>query len=368
MKMRDRSRSRLKGILFEHQCISRQNVIELSKLNGRTVTRCMELLAEQQLVEISRQSIARGQPQIVYTLRQENIFFLLLTVTCNELYTILCDNRGFPQVMHKQQISTGKSIQALLPLLFAAADRMITEPILQGKKIYSAAVDFSFDYALSGSMRNRIVNMLAKFCTHEVFCGYSDEFLLSQYAINNRLSGRILGVIHKEPSGWQQLAVSDCRIDQTLEVKTDKLLQSVTDFSGGKTLKEVLDFKSFLKNFYNKEFAGLKNSFASSYSEVYSRALYGSSNAVKILEDYAAILGKSLVYFYKKLNIDHIVLMHSRPIVIDRVLATAGQEDEKISILTANFSPCEFIYSAAGYLQRDLFGFEHGKLLTNITN
>jgi hypothetical protein len=326
----------------------------------------MELLAEQQLVEISRRSVPRGQPQIVYNLRQENIFFLLLTVTLNELYAILCDNRGFPQQLIRQPVKSGSSIQTLLPQLLAAVDRIADESILQGKKIYSAALNCSSDYGLSGNMRNRIANMLAGFCMNEVFCGYGDEFLLSQYAINNHLSGKILGVVHKDLAGWQQLAVSDYCIDQTLELEADKLLQDETDFSCGRVLRDVLDFNSFLKHFYREGSAELKNTLFGSYSEIYSHALYGSKDAVKILEDYGRMLGKGLTYLYKKLNIDHVVLMHSRPIIIDKALEMAADSGEKISLRTANFSPCEFIYSAAGYLRRDLFGFEHGKLLKGL--
>jgi DNA-binding MarR family transcriptional regulator len=156
MKMRQHSCGRLKGILFEHRSISRKDIIELSKLNGRTVTRCMESFAEQGLVEISHQIIGRGQPQIVYTLRQENIFFLILSIIPGELYAILCDNRGFPISMDRYALENPGQKKDLSQLLFSAVSKVVAEPVLQGKNIYAAAVNFSFDQALPLNYRNHI--------------------------------------------------------------------------------------------------------------------------------------------------------------------------------------------------------------------
>ena len=368
MKMRQHSCGRLKGILFEHRSISRKDIIELSKLNGRTVTRCMESFAEQGLVEISHQIIGRGQPQIVYTLRQENIFFLILSVIPGELYAILCDNRGFPISMDRYALENPGQKKELSQLLFSAVSKIVAEPVLQGKSIYAAAVNFSFDQALPLNYRNHIRNVLSGFCSHEVFCAYSNEFLLSQFAINNHLSGKVFGMNHKDIAGWQHVAVNNYCIDQTAAGKVDKLLNRRTPYAAGKTWHEVLAFRGFLKHFYEEYSSMLANTFSHHYSEVYSRALYGDQTAVGILEEYALMLFRGMEYINSELDFDHFVLMHSRPIIIDKIKKLAAASPCKFSFCTANFSPCEFIYSPAGYLRRNLFNFEHGKLLKDLHN
>ena len=213
--------------------------------------------------------------------------------------------------------------------------------------------------------------MLQPFCEHNAVCGYAGEFLLSQYAINNYFSGRVLGLIHKHRGGWMHVATNGYLSDPKIVLKINNALDTVTDFSCNFKLLELLDFNCFLKYLYEEFYSSLKNLGDSCYSEVYSRALNGDLRARDILEDYAVLLGKSVVSLSRKMHFDAVVLMHSRPIIIEKVQAVIANESspgEKIPFVTANFSSNEFLYVPVGYLRRELFSFEHGKFLPDLQN
>ena len=371
MKQRRNSTARLKGILFVHQTISCKDLIELSKLNPRTVSRCMEELVAQNQVEISRKVVSLGQPQIYYTLREESIYFLVLTVVRSEIYALLCDNRGFPLDMHRQEFNGG-DYKKMLPVMFFNAARKFSDQLAeQGRKIYSIAINLADGNMYSAQFKNKLINMLQPFCGHNAVCGYADEFLLSQHAINNCFSGRVLGLIHKHRGGWMHVATNGYLSDPATVLKINNLLDTVTDFSSGFKLLELLDFNCFLKYLYEEYYASLKNLGDSCYSEVYSRALNGDLRARNILEDYAALLGKSIICLNRKMHFDAVVLMHSRPIIIEKVqkiIAAEAAPGEKIPFITANFSSNEFLYVPVGYLRRELFSYEHGKFLPDLQN
>ena len=371
MKQRSNSTARLKSILFMHHTISRKDLIELSKLNPRTVSSCMQELARQNLVEVSRKVVSRGQPQIYYTLQKENIYFnfLVLTVVQSEIYALLCDTRGFPLAMHHQKFSSS-DVKKMLPNLLFGTTRKISESLAeQGKKIYSIAVNLTNGIVFSTQFKNRIINMLQPYCSHNVICAYDDDFILSQYAINNSLSGRLLGL--KTHNSYQHVATNGYIIDPASAQKVSKILDAVTDFSYDCKLLKLLDFNCFIKYLYGKYYSGLKQLGDSCYSETYSRALIGDLQARNILEDYAFLLGRSIIFLNRKIHFDSIVLMHSRPIIIEKVHQVLKQEcapEEKIPFITANFSHNEFIYVPAGYLRRELFSFEHGNFLPDLQN
>ncbi|MBE6367614.1 MAG: hypothetical protein E7052_06875 [Lentisphaerae bacterium] len=372
MKQRRNSTARLKGILFVHQTISRKDLIKLSKLNPRTVSRCMDTLMQQGLIEVSRKIISRGQPQIHYTLRtgEASFYFLILSVLDSQLYVLLCDNLGFPISMQRQEIKSREKKKVLPNLLFSAVRKVTDSLNDQGKKIYSIAVNLADGNIYSAQFKNKLINMLLPYCSHDAICGYCDEFLLSQYAINNYLPGRVLGLVHKNNT-WQHVVINGYLNDPATVLKVNKRLDTVTDFSRDHSLLQILDFEEFVKHLYEKYYLSLKKINTFCYSEVYIRALNGDPQAWDILEDYAVLLGKSIIFLNRKMHFDNIVLMHSRPIIIEKVrqvLAQAAAPGEDIPFITANFSSNELLYVPSGYLRRELFSFEHGKFLPDLQN
>lgn len=367
MKQRSSSTTKIKSILFEHRVISRQNIIELSQLNPRTVSRCMETLESQGIVKLSKQNVSLGQPQIIYTLQQEHICFMTLTVMPLEIYALLCDNRGFPVEMIHQQYPAGEIKNKLPGILVNTAKKLTAALTGQGRKPYSGAVNLAGGIIAGPTLKNKLINLLQPYCMHDVICGYADEFLLSQYAINHHLSGRVLGLIHKNHSGWQHVAVNNAKLDPTAALRVSKLLENVTDFSCGCKLSALLNFNFFVKHRYEEYYRKLRNIAETIYSEVYSRANNGDAGARRILEDYADLLFETMKFLRPMINPDHLILMHSRPIIIDKLQSSIQAAGDKFpaAFECANFASNEFIYSPAGYLRRELFPFEHGKILKN---
>ena len=369
MKQRRKITARLKGILFVHQTISRKDLIKLSKFNPRTVDRCMDTLIQQGLIEISRKVISRGQPLIHYTLRTGgSINFLILSVMASQLYVLLCDNLGFPISMKRQDIKNLEKKKELPNLLFSEVRKVTDSLNDQSQKIYSIAVNLADENEYSVQFKNKIITMLLPYCSHDVICCYADEFLLSQYAINNYLPGRVLGLVHKNHN-WQHVAINGYLNDPSMVLKINKKLDTVTDFSRNYSLLKILDFEEFVKHLHGKYYLSLKGISTSCYSDVYIRALNSDLQARDILEGYAVLLGKTIIFLNRKIHFDAIVLMHSRPIVIEKVrqvIAAEAVPGEAIPFITANFPSNELIYVPAGYLRRELFSFEHGKFLPDL--
>jgi len=332
-------------------------------MNPRTVVRCMKELAQEKLVEISKQVIGRGQPQIFYSLCPENICFAVLTLMPSDIYAFICDVKGFPKYMFHKEYRSSELRKNLPGLLSPVIQEIIRNSQKKGGKLYSIAVNNALDDACMDKLENKVSEMLSPFCLDGCLCRHANEFLLSQYTINNHLTGKVLGLVYNGFKYFHQIAVSDSKIDRSAALRMTRILEESTDSCHGFRLLDLLDFDFYVKEFSPELYSTCSKTTTLCYNEVYSRALNGDAKAEKILRNYGALLAQSICLLKERLDFSTIILMHSRPIIIEAVLTELARRKVKIPLQTANFSSNEFLLAPVGYLRRELFPFEHGKIL-----
>ena len=246
MNHRSVKRDKLKVILFEHKDISRQNLIRLSGANPRTVSNFMAELAQRQLVKMSYRIPERGRPVLYYTLIPENIRILHFTVTKDEIYTAVSDNRGFPLCFFRDAMHWHKNMaESLTGKLKNAAEKLFQQPDFNRNFLTAAGVELALPQLPPEVVCQRISDMLERFfhCQCPVFS--VDEYLLSQYMVNNHLNGRAVGLAYR--ADIQCSAVDGDKIDPELRNKVKRVIASA---DGGQA---VSGFTGFIQA-YHKEF------------------------------------------------------------------------------------------------------------------
>ena len=348
--------SKLKSILFEQKSISRQSLIRLSGANPRTVDRCMEELVARQLVSVSMRSPGRGRPYICYAPRPENIRTLHFTVTKDEIYTVICDVRRFPLRVERDEFQWRENRPEMLTgKLTGLAERALQLPDVRRGFISAAGVSLMLSHMPGRHVRQRWSDMLERYfrCDCPVF--NSDAFLLSQYGVNNHLTGRMIGISHK--GDIQCVAVNGNRIDDDLQFRAEKAVAEL----GMKNM----GFVNYLREFRRNEMKCLEDFAPRDYYNVACMlAMGGDGRALALLRDFGTRLGRIFIRLAESMPVEHLVFMHPRQAVSDGVFEVIAGAGTPCRVQAVNFSPNEFILSPAGYLRRELMEFEHGSILS----
>ena len=345
---------RLTSIIFEQKHISRQNFSRLSGVDVRTVSAFVGELVRRNLVAISRQSSGRGRPAQIYTLLEKNVRTVHFTVTPDEIYTVVCDIRGFPVFFARREnagwTNNGEMLVNSLKLL---AQEVMKRPELCALPAAAGVGAFLREY-LPNNVRQRISDQLQEIFKCPVPVYSTDAFLLSQYLLNHSISGQAVGISYQNDILCS--AVNGAYIDENLRSKAEKIIAS----AGMKNM----GFANFIREFHREMLPGLSGFFPDDYYNVLcTRAGNSEAGAEDILREFGGMIGELFCRISAVCPVEKLVLLHPRPVVsagVEEVLAKNGCHTD---FLTANFSSNEFILAPAGYLRRELIGFEHGRLL-----
>lgn len=345
---------RLTSIIFEQKHISRQNFSRLSGVDVRTVSAFMAELSRRNLVAVSEEKCGRGRPAQYYTLLEKNVRTVHFTITRKEIYTVICDIRGFPVVFERLAHDwSGNCGESLVNSLKNLAQAVMKLPELCALPA-AAGVGFLLPEVLPNNLRWRISDQLQEIfkCPCPVY--NADAFLLAHYLFNHHIKGQVIGISYR--TDIQCAAVNGVHIDENLRTKAEKIIAS----SGMKNM----GFARFIRELHRDMLPGLSG-FAPEdhYNVVCTRAINQEPGAAEILRGFGSMIGELFCRIADSCPVEKVVLLHPRPAVADGVQRALTGNGCPADFLTANFSSNEFILAPAGYLRRELVGFEHGRML-----
>lgn len=356
-------RQRVRSIIFVRRSVSRQELIALSGCNARSVTRYTEELCKYRLIETDREAGQRGRPCIIYRSRSEKIIFAGITVTSGLVVVMATDINALPLAIRHCVFQEGISRGELLKMAFNCLDQLLSElseytlcgiGASETREWMRNNVRLGAEFILTAERRYHVPVEL-----HD-----NDSLMLRHFAEQQMLSGKIGGIFFG--SEFWIAVVDNGEIREDIDVYLRKLRHwriapdSSEECCCGKTgcLGAVLTYQGTISRFTRH--SGIqpsRTSVNSNFNLLNTLAKNGDEEAFRIIKENGMLLGRAAARIRNDLKLDHMVLMHSTPVVRDFASATYRQETGAELLCFKGFYS-DVVFSPAELMRSRLLNFD----------
>lgn len=182
---------KLRNIIFDKKTVSRQELMQISNLNYRSIIRYAEELKEQHLIREENKQIGRGHPCVLYHSNSDQIYFMGITLIMDELWFSAVDINSRPLFTHFLTLPKEITMERFLDVVTAEIKTL--QFGLSGKALCGICLNESLylQPAKRISMFRELVPSLRKRFSTQTELYDNDALILHRTSWSHGISGRI---------------------------------------------------------------------------------------------------------------------------------------------------------------------------------